>query len=116
METTEKNAITVEAIVKAPIEKTWSYWNAPEHITKWCNASEDWHAPYADNDIKTGGKFKTTMAAKDEALVLILKVFIQMFRKISSLNIPWLMDVKCKLLFPLMGMKQKSLKLLTRNP
>ncbi|RZM12828.1 MAG: polyketide cyclase, partial [Pedobacter sp.] len=28
-------------------------------------ASEDWHTPYADNDLRTGGKFKSTMAAKD---------------------------------------------------
>jgi uncharacterized protein YndB with AHSA1/START domain len=32
---------------------------------KWCNASDDWHAPYAENDLRIGGKFKTTMAAKD---------------------------------------------------
>src|SRR3546814_4320816 len=41
------------------------YWNKPEHITKWCQASDDWHAPYAENDLRDGGKFKTTMAAKD---------------------------------------------------
>lgn len=58
-------AITVEALVQAPIAKVWNSWNAPEHITKWCQASEDWHAPFAENDIRTGGKFKTTMAAKD---------------------------------------------------
>jgi uncharacterized protein YndB with AHSA1/START domain len=65
METTQKTAITVEATVKAPIEKVWKYWTEPKHITLWCQASEDWHVPYADNDVKTGGKFKTTMAAKD---------------------------------------------------
>lgn len=59
------NAITVEAIVNASLEVVWNAWTAPEHITKWCQASPDWHAPYADNDIRTGGKFKTTMAAKD---------------------------------------------------
>jgi uncharacterized protein YndB with AHSA1/START domain len=64
METTT-NPITVEATVKAPIEKVWSTWSEPKHITKWCQASDDWHAPYADNDLRTGGKFKTTMAAKD---------------------------------------------------
>lgn len=57
--------ITVEAVIDAPIEKTWACWNEPEHITQWCQASDDWHAPYADNDLKVGGKFKTTMAAKD---------------------------------------------------
>ncbi|MES2419021.1 MAG: SRPBCC family protein [Bacteroidota bacterium] len=58
-------AITVQATVNAPIAKVWEYWNKPEHIMQWANASADWHAPYADNDLRIGGKFKTTMAAKD---------------------------------------------------
>jgi uncharacterized protein YndB with AHSA1/START domain len=57
--------ITVETVVNAPINKVWKCWNEPEHITQWAFASDDWHAPYADNDPITGGKFKTTMAAKD---------------------------------------------------
>ena len=65
METLNKTSITVETTVNAPIEKVWNYWGNPEHITQWCQASDDWHAPYADNDLKTNGKFKTTMAAKD---------------------------------------------------
>ena len=65
METLNKTSITVETTVNAPIEKVWNYWGKPEHITQWCQASDDWHAPYADNDLKTDGKFKTTMAAKD---------------------------------------------------
>jgi len=65
METSEKTAITIEAIVNAPVEKVWTYWSEPKHITQWCQASDDWHAPYAENDLRTDGKFKTTMAAKD---------------------------------------------------
>jgi len=65
METTARKTITVETMVNSPIEKVWSCWSEPRHITKWCQASDDWHAPYADNDLRTGGKFKTTMAAKD---------------------------------------------------
>jgi uncharacterized protein YndB with AHSA1/START domain len=65
METTTKAAITVEATIKAPVEKVWTMWSEPNHIMQWCQASEDWHAPYADNDLRTDGKFKTTMAAKD---------------------------------------------------
>ena len=65
METAEKTAITVETVVKAPVEKVWNYWSAPEHITKWCQASDDWHAPKAENDLRVDGKFSTTMAAKD---------------------------------------------------
>jgi uncharacterized protein YndB with AHSA1/START domain len=65
METTTKPSITVETIVNAPIQKVWSYWSEPRHIMQWCQASDDWHVPYAENDLRTDGKFKTTMAAKD---------------------------------------------------
>src|SRR6478735_5629404 len=65
MQTMDKTTITVEALVKAPVDKVWKYWNEPEHIKQWAFASPDWHAPYADNDLRKDGKFKTTMAAKD---------------------------------------------------
>lgn len=57
--------ITVQATINAPIAKVWEYWTRPEHITKWAFASADWEAPSAENDARTGGKFKTVMAAKD---------------------------------------------------
>lgn len=59
--------ITVETMIKAPIEKVWECWTSPEHITKWCFAGDDWEAPYAENDVRIGGKFKTRMAAKDKS-------------------------------------------------
>lgn len=65
METTSKTSVTVETIVKSPVDKVWKYWSEPKHITKWCQASDDWHAPHAKNDLRDGGEFKTTMAAKD---------------------------------------------------
>src|SRR5689334_5560940 len=68
METATKTTITVEATVKAPVEKVWNCWIEPRHITKWCQASDDWHAPHAENDARTGGKFSTTMAAKDGSM------------------------------------------------
>jgi uncharacterized protein YndB with AHSA1/START domain len=68
METLERTSITVETIVNAPVEKVWNYWNAPGHITKWCQPSDDWHAPYAENDLRVDGQFKTTLAAKDGSL------------------------------------------------
>jgi uncharacterized protein YndB with AHSA1/START domain len=65
MQTSEKTIVTVQANLKAAIDKVWRYWNEPKHITQWAFASPDWHAPAAENDLRTGGKFKTTMAAKD---------------------------------------------------
>ncbi|MEN9569782.1 MAG: hypothetical protein RL172_1013 [Bacteroidota bacterium] len=58
-------AITVQATVNAPVQKVWECWTSPQHITQWCHASDDWHAPKASNDLSAGGKFSTTMAAKD---------------------------------------------------
>jgi uncharacterized protein YndB with AHSA1/START domain len=65
METAEKTSISVETTVKAPVEKVWASWSEPQHITKWCQASDDWHATAATNDLKVVGNFSTTMAAKD---------------------------------------------------
>lgn len=57
--------ITVQNTINASIEKVWELWTAPEHVMKWNNASEDWHTPFAENDLKVGGKFKYTMASTD---------------------------------------------------
>ena len=57
--------ITIETTVNAPIEKVWKMWNAPEDITKWATGSPDWHTPYAENDLRVGGKFLSRMSAKD---------------------------------------------------
>ena len=43
-------------------------WVEPKHIVKWCFASNDWEAPYAENDLFIGGRFKTGMAAKDKSM------------------------------------------------
>ena len=68
METATRTSITVENTINAPVEKVWAYWSAPEHITKWNNASEDWHSPRAENDLRPGGKFSTRMEAKDGSM------------------------------------------------
>lgn len=65
MEPASKKAITVETSVNAPISKVWKYWSGPEHIKKWNNASDDWHTPRAQNDLRPGGKFLSRMESKD---------------------------------------------------
>ena len=65
METANKTNITVQNIVNAPVEKVWKLWTGPEHITKWNNASDDWHSPSAENDLRAGGKFLARMEARD---------------------------------------------------
>jgi uncharacterized protein YndB with AHSA1/START domain len=62
---TEKTVLTVAATINAPIEKVWKCWITPEDIMQWNQASPDWHCPASVVDLKIGGKFSATMAAKD---------------------------------------------------
>lgn len=68
METVTKSIITVENLVNAPIEKVWECWTKQEHITKWNFASDDWHSPKAENDLRVGGNFLYRMEAKDGSM------------------------------------------------
>src|SRR3954470_12908164 len=65
MSTEERTKITVETDVNVPVEKAWKIFTSPEDIIHWNNASEDWHNPKAENDLRTGGKFVYRMEAKD---------------------------------------------------
>lgn len=60
-----KDKITVDATINAPIQKVWEFYNDPKHVTKWNNASDDWHTPKAENDLAVGGRFSYRMEAKD---------------------------------------------------
>jgi uncharacterized protein YndB with AHSA1/START domain len=68
MESTNAQKITIETTVKAPVEKVWKYWSEPDHVTKWNQASDDWHSPSGQNDLRTGGKFSFRMEAKDGSM------------------------------------------------
>ncbi len=59
------NIITVSVSINSTMEKVWKYWTEPVHITKWNNASPDWHTPKAENDLRVGGKFLSRMEARD---------------------------------------------------
>ena len=59
------SAITVVEVINAKVEKVWEFWTEPKHIKNWFNASNDWHVPSLENDVRTGGKFKTVIAANN---------------------------------------------------
>lgn len=59
--------ITVQNTINASIDKVWDFWISPKHIQKWNYAFEEWHTPYAENDLQVNGKFKYEMAAKDKS-------------------------------------------------
>jgi uncharacterized protein YndB with AHSA1/START domain len=61
----EKQAITVEVFVNAPIKEVWQYWTEPCHILEWNQPSDGWTNSRVENDLRVGGRFLFMMEAKD---------------------------------------------------
>ena len=61
----KKTIIHIETVIQAPLQKVWDFYNDPEAITKWNQASPDWHCPSSSNDLRIGGRFRNRMEAKD---------------------------------------------------
>lgn len=57
--------ISIVATVNADSKKAWEFWTMPKHIVNWNFASDDWHCPKSENDLRVGGKIKSRMEAKD---------------------------------------------------
>ena len=68
METQQATVVTTESTIEAPVQKVWEYWSKPEHITQWSHASDDWHTPWAKNDLREGGSFSSRMEARDGSM------------------------------------------------
>jgi uncharacterized protein YndB with AHSA1/START domain len=60
--------ITVEKLVKAPVEAVWRAWTTPDDIKQWNAASDDWRTTRASVDLRVGGEFSSRMEAKDGSM------------------------------------------------
>ena len=59
--------ITIETIVQASLSSVWESWVTPSDITKWNFASDEWHCPSAEIELREGGVFNYRMEAKDKS-------------------------------------------------
>lgn len=57
--------IIIDTVVKNSLSNTWNAYTEPQHIVNWNFASDDWHCPKAENDLKVGGTYYARMEAKD---------------------------------------------------
>lgn len=57
--------ITIDAVINAPPDVVWACYTAPDHITGWNFASDDWCCPRAESDLRVGGTYLARMEAKD---------------------------------------------------
>ena len=60
--------LSVQIIVNAPLDRVWDAYANPEHIVHWNFASEDWHCPNSEVDLRVGGSFSSRMEAKDGSM------------------------------------------------
>lgn len=62
---TQKATVTIQTDVHVPVAKAWEVYTRPEYITQWNFASDEWHCPSSQNDLRVGGTFSSRMEAKD---------------------------------------------------
>lgn len=55
------NFITVQVTVNKSIESVWERWTNPDDIKQWNVPFDDWHCPFAENDLREGGRFNFRM-------------------------------------------------------
>ncbi len=60
--------ITIHAYTSVPPSKAWEIWTDPKHIVNWNFATPEWHCPRSENDLREGGRFSSTMAARDGSM------------------------------------------------
>lgn len=60
--------ITVETTIAAAVAEVWRAYTTPEDIVEWNAASDDWHTPRAEVDLRVGGAFVWRMEAKDGSM------------------------------------------------
>ena len=60
--------LTVDTLANTDLATAWSAYNTPADITRWNNASPDWHSPRSEVDLREGGRFCTRMEAKNGSM------------------------------------------------
>jgi len=60
--------ITIETTLAAPVEEVWQAWTTSEDIVRWNAASDDWHCPSAEIDLRPGGRCSYRMEARDGSM------------------------------------------------
>jgi uncharacterized protein YndB with AHSA1/START domain len=58
--------LTLTRVFDAPRDLVWKAYTDPAHIVKWMFA-KDWESPFAETDVRTGGRFRIGMRPADHS-------------------------------------------------
>ena len=64
--TVDGRTLTLTRVFHAPRELVWNTYTDPKQIVKWMFAN-DWEAPFAETDVRTGGAFRIGMRPADQS-------------------------------------------------
>jgi uncharacterized protein YndB with AHSA1/START domain len=62
----KSRVLTLSRVLDAPRELVWTAYTDPKHIVKWMFA-KDWETPFAETDVRIGGKFRIGMRPADHS-------------------------------------------------
>lgn len=94
-----KIKIDIFSEINADVNKVWDYWTKPEHIINWNFASDDWHCPKAENDLKVGGKYIERMEAKDGSFGFDFEAIYDEINEHKIISYTMLDSRKCTIFF-----------------
>lgn len=64
----QTDPISVETVVGASPTEAWIAFTSAEAITRWNQASPEWHCPSAEVDLRVGGAYRARMEARDGSM------------------------------------------------
>src|SRR5258708_4395753 len=57
--------IVITKTINAPIERVWKAHVDPQDLKQWMHADEDWTTPFAEVDLRVGGKIRIGFGSPD---------------------------------------------------
>jgi uncharacterized protein YndB with AHSA1/START domain len=57
--------VKISRVLDAPRDLVWETVTKPEHIVHWSHAGEGWTTPFAEMDVRTGGKIRIGYGSPD---------------------------------------------------
>lgn len=57
--------VTITRVLNAPIALVWEALTEPKHLVHWYHADDDWTTPFAEVELKKGGKLRIGFGSPD---------------------------------------------------
>jgi uncharacterized protein YndB with AHSA1/START domain len=84
----DNDAISIEVIINAPIEKVWKAWTDPAWILKWFGSDPNGQGIKAKMNVHNGGKYEITFKDSDGTEHTCMGVYIDV-KELHSLSFTW---------------------------